>query len=128
MGDKLHVHEYKRLNSLRAMSRSLQGNLKNLRKGDCIVCFSVVQIHAMKKQIELDTGRRVAIVYGSLPPETRAHQAELFNEPDNEYDILVASDAIGMGLNLSIKRIIFESVWKKIGPDRVRLTIPEVKQ
>jgi ATP-dependent RNA helicase SUPV3L1/SUV3 len=100
MGDTLHIHHYDRLNPLKAMSRSLRGNLKSLRRGDCIVCFSVIGIHAMKKQIELETGRRVAIVYGSLPPEIRAQQAALFNDPNNDYDFLVASDAIGMGLNL----------------------------
>ena len=99
-GDILHVHEYKRLNPLKVMSKSLKGDLKSLRKGDCIVAFSVMDIHALKKQVELDTGRRCAIVYGSLPPETRAQQAALFNDPDNDYDFLVASDAIGMGLNL----------------------------
>ena len=100
MGDTLEIHHYDRLNPLKAMSRSLRGNLKDLRRGDCIVCFSVLGIHAMKKQIEVETGRRVAIVYGSLPPEIRAQQAALFNDPNNDYDFLVASDAIGMGLNL----------------------------
>jgi ATP-dependent RNA helicase SUPV3L1/SUV3 len=100
MGDTLHIHHYDRLNPLKAMSRSLRGNLQGLRRGDCIVSFSVIGIHALKKQIELDTGRRVAIVYGSLPPEIRAQQAALFNDPSNDYDFLVASDAIGMGLNL----------------------------
>ncbi len=100
MGDTLHIHHYDRLNPLKAMSKSLKGNLKSLHRGDCIVCFSVLGIHAMKKQIELDTGRRVAIVYGSLPPEIRAQQAALFNDPSSDYDFLVASDAIGMGLNL----------------------------
>jgi ATP-dependent RNA helicase SUPV3L1/SUV3 len=100
MGDTLHIHHYDRLNPLKAMSKSLRGHLKSLRRGDCIVCFSVLGIHAMKKQIEVDTGRRVAIIYGSLPPEIRAQQAALFNDPNNDYDFLVASDAIGMGLNL----------------------------
>ena len=128
MGDTLHVHHYDRLNPLKAMSKSLRGNLKNLRKGDCVVSFSVLGIHAMKKQIEIDTGRRVAIVYGSLPPETRAQQAALFNDPDNDYDYLVASDAIGMGLNLSIKRIIFESIWKRGNSGREKLSISQLKQ
>jgi ATP-dependent RNA helicase SUPV3L1/SUV3 len=128
MGDTLHIHQYERLNPLKAMSKSLRGNLKNLRKGDCIVSFSVLGIHAMKKQIEVDTGRRVAIVYGGLPPETRAQQAALFNDPDNDYDFLVASDAIGMGLNLSIKRIIFESIWKRGNHGREKLSISALKQ
>ena len=70
-----------------------------------MVSFSIVTLHALKKQIEVDTGRRCAIVYGSLPPETRAQQAALFNDPDNEYDFLVASDAIGMGLNLYVRKL-----------------------
>ncbi|EXJ55973.1 hypothetical protein A1O7_08904 [Cladophialophora yegresii CBS 114405] len=127
-GDILHVHEYKRLNPLKVMTKSLRGDLKNLRKGDCIVAFSVMNIHALKKQIELDTGRRCAIVYGSLPPETRAQQAALFNDPTNDYDFLVASDAIGMGLNLSVKRIIFHSVTKWNGTALVNLSTPQIKQ
>ena len=100
MGDKLEIHQYERLSPLRTMSTSLCGNLKNLRKGDCVVSFSRLGIHALKAEIERTTGKRVAVVYGSLPPEIRAQQARLFNDPDNDYDILVASDAIGMGLNL----------------------------
>lgn len=99
-GDKLVVHQYQRLSPLAVSDQSLNGDLSQLTKGDCVVCFSVVGIHAMRKRIEQKTGKRVAIVYGSLPPETRAHQAELFNDPNNDYDFLVASDAIGMGLNL----------------------------
>lgn len=128
MGDTLHIHHYERLNPLRTANKSLRGNLKSLRKGDCIVAFSIMQIHALRKQIEVETGRRCAIVYGSLPPETRAEQADLFNNPDNDYDFLVASDAIGMGLNLSIKRIIFNSVHKFDGIKRVQLTVPQIKQ
>ena len=100
MGDKLVLHEYERLSPLKMDTASLNGDLKKLKKGDCLVVFSRKEIHAMKKQIEKMTGKRVAIVYGSLPPETRARQASLFNDPDNEYDYLVATDAIGMGLNL----------------------------
>ena len=100
IGDKLHIHHYKRLSPLRTMSNSLNGKLKDLRKGDCVVVFSRMGIHSLKKDIEKATKKRVAVVYGSLPPETRAQQARLFNDPHNDYDILVASDAIGMGLNL----------------------------
>ena len=100
MGDKLEVHTYKRLSPLKTMSTSLRRRLVDLRKGDCVVVFSRVGIHAMKKDVESITQKRVAVVYGSLPPDIRAQQAKLFNDPDNDYDILVASDAIGMGLNL----------------------------
>lgn len=99
-GDNLEIHRYQRLNALEVMPHSLRGNLNNLRKGDCLVSFSRVGIHALKADIERITGRRAAIVYGGLPAEIRTQQANLFNDPDNDYDFLVASDAIGMGLNL----------------------------
>ena len=128
LGEKLIVHEYERLSPLQMADKSLQGNLKKLRKGDCIVSFSVMGIHALRKQIEQSTGKKVATVYGSLPPETRAQQARLFNDPDNDYDFLVASDAIGMGLNLSIKRVIFETSAKFDGYRQRTLVTPDIKQ
>ena len=100
MGDELQIHHYQRLNPLKSMANSLGGDLKKLRKGDCVIAFSKMAIHSLKQKIERITKKPVAIVYGSLPPEVRAQQAALFNDPDNDYDILVASDAIGMGLNL----------------------------
>ncbi|KAF2873397.1 P-loop containing nucleoside triphosphate hydrolase protein [Massariosphaeria phaeospora] len=128
VGDKVEVHEYERLTPLKVAARSLDGKLDRLEKGDCIVSFSVIGIHALRREIEKKSGKKCAIVYGSLPPETRAQQARLFNDPDNEYDYLVASDAVGMGLNLSIKRVIFESTWKNNGQSFVPLQIPEIKQ
>ncbi|OJD19377.1 hypothetical protein AJ78_00647 [Emergomyces pasteurianus Ep9510] len=128
MGDKLEIHHYERLNPLKAMNRSLKGNLSNLQKGDCVVAFSRVGIHGLKQDIEKATGRRAAIVYGSLPAEIRSQQADLFNDPNNDYDFLVASDAIGMGLNLSCKRIIFESVVRRLPTGLTRLTVSQVKQ
>lgn len=100
MGDTVEIHNYERLSPLQTMPESLKGDLNNLKKGDCLVVFSKRGIHEMKTAIEKRTKKRVAIVYGDLPPETRVQQARLFNEPDNDYDFLVASDAIGMGLNL----------------------------
>ncbi|KAI8942751.1 hypothetical protein NX059_000795 [Plenodomus lindquistii] len=127
-GDEVHVHEYERLTPLSVMPSSLKGNLDKLEKGDCVVAFTVIGIHALRREIEKKTGKNCAIVYGSLPPETRAQQARLFNDPDNDYDYLVASDAIGMGLNLAIKRVIFESTMKSNGIEFQPLLISEVKQ
>jgi ATP-dependent RNA helicase SUPV3L1/SUV3 len=100
VGDEVHIHEYNRLTPLDVEPHSLGGHLNQLQKGDCVVAFTVLGIHALRRDIEMKTGKSCAIVYGSLPPETRAQQARLFNDPDNDYDYLVASDAIGMGLNL----------------------------
>lgn len=128
IGEKLEIHRYERLSPLKMADQSLNGKLNDLRKGDCIVSFSVMGIHALRRQIEKATGRKVATVYGSLPPETRAQQARLFNDPNNDYDFLVASDAVGMGLNLAIKRIIFEASNKFDGIQRRTLSVADIKQ
>lgn len=128
LGEKCIVHRYNRLNGLEVEKNSLKGSFRNLRKGDAVVSFSRLTLHQLKAGIEHDTGRRCAIVYGSLPPETRASQAALFNDPDNEYDFLVASDAIGMGLNLEVRRVVFETVHKFDGTNLRQLSVPEIKQ
>ncbi len=128
IGDRCKVHRYQRLSTLQTLRESLHGDFANLRKGDAVVSFSRVGLHTLKAGIETTTGRRCAIVYGSLPPETRAQQAALFNDPDNDYDFLVASDAIGMGLNLEVKRVIFETATKHDGMGFRHLSVPEIKQ
>ncbi|TLS29831.1 hypothetical protein PpBr36_01196 [Pyricularia pennisetigena] len=128
MGDECIVHQYKRLSPLEAMKSSLGGSLKKLQKGDAVVAFSRLGLHSLKQGIEKQTGKRCAIVYGALPPETRAEQAALFNDPNNEYDYIVASDAIGMGLNLEIKRVVFDTTNKFDGSERRFLEDPEIKQ
>ena len=67
-------------------------------------------------------------MYGALPPEMRRHQARLFNEPDNEYTVMVASDAVGMGLNLNIRRIVFHTLHKLEGAHRKPIPVTEIKQ
>lgn len=65
-------------------------------------------------------------MYGSLPPETRRAQAELFNTGVNQ--VLVATDAVGMGLNLQIGRVILNSMRKFDGRSSRELTVGETKQ
>lgn len=100
MGEKLVIRHYTRLGPLEMMPNSLNGDLNKLERGDCIVTFSRKTIFALQREIEATTGKKCAVIYGSLPPETRSLQAKLFNDPNNDYEILVASDAVGMGLNL----------------------------
>jgi len=128
LGDHLEIHRYERLSPLEVAPESLDGDLGKLRKGDCVVSFSVMGIHSLRRQIERATGKKVATVYGSLPPETRAQQARLFNDPNNDYDFLVASDAVGMGLNLAIKRIVFEASSKFDGYKQQPLAVADIKQ
>lgn len=100
MGDQLTIHRYERLTPLQVAEESLDGDLKKIEDGDCIVSFSRSGIFNLKKNIEATAGKRCAVVYGALPPETRSEQARLFNEVGNGVNVMVASDAVGMGLNL----------------------------
>ncbi|KAK6929930.1 Helicase, C-terminal, partial [Dillenia turbinata] len=100
----------------------------NIRKGDCIVAFSRQKVYKLKKQIESGGKHLCSVVYGSLPPQTRTKQATMFNDASSEMDVLVASDAIGMGLNLNILRIIFSTLKKFDGEEMQDLTVSEIKQ
>lgn len=108
-GDVLEVIRYKRLTNLVIENKPLT-NLKEVRSGDCIVCFS--KDHLFKVSMELEElGHQVAVIYGTLPPGTKIAQCQKFNDQD-DCNIMVATDAIGMGLNLSIGRVIFHSLMR----------------
>ncbi|KAK8709625.1 hypothetical protein V6N13_060638 [Hibiscus sabdariffa] len=126
-GDDVEVQSYERLLPLVPLEVPL-GSFSNVRTGDCIVCFSRKGIYNLKRKIETGATHLCSVVYGSLPPETRTRQATMFNDESSEFDVLVASDAIGMGLNLNISRIIFSSLKKFDGFEWWHLTIPEIKQ
>ncbi|GAB2294777.1 RNA helicase [Dionaea muscipula] len=126
-GDSVKVQYYDRLLPLVPLKVPLR-SFSNMQKGDCIVSFSQRQIYRFKKQIETGGNHLCSVIYGSLPPETRTRQATMFNDATSEFDVLVASDAIGMGLNLNICRIIFSSLKKFDGIEMRDLTIPEIKQ
>ncbi|XP_073122996.1 DExH-box ATP-dependent RNA helicase DExH16, mitochondrial isoform X2 [Henckelia pumila] len=123
--DNVMVQHYERLSPLLPLTCPL-GSFSNIRTGDCIVTFSRHEIY----KIKVESGRRhlCSVVYGSLPPETRTRQATMFNDENNDFDILVASDAIGMGLNLNISRIIFSTLRKFDGVENRELTVSEIKQ
>ncbi|KAK1333738.1 LOW QUALITY PROTEIN: hypothetical protein QTO34_006125 [Cnephaeus nilssonii] len=109
-GEEVEVRNYTRLTPISVLDHALE-SLDNLRPGDCIVCFSKNDIYSVSRQIEI-RGLESAVIYGSLPPGTKLAQAKKFNDPDDPCKILVATDAIGMGLNLNIRRIIFYSLIK----------------
>ncbi|XP_016554979.1 ATP-dependent RNA helicase SUV3, mitochondrial isoform X2 [Capsicum annuum] len=126
-GDTVKVQYYERLSPLVPLKVPL-GSFSNIRTGDCVVTFSRTEIYKMKKKIEAGGRHRCSVVYGSLPPETRTRQATMFNDASSNSDVLVASDAIGMGLNLNISRIIFSTLKKFDGVELRDLTVPEIKQ
>ncbi|KAH7921419.1 P-loop containing nucleoside triphosphate hydrolase protein [Leucogyrophana mollusca] len=127
-GDELIINRYERLTPLVVQETSLEGDFSQIQKGDCLVTFSRNSIFALKRKVEESTGLRCAVAYGRLPPEIRAEQAALFNDPDSGYDVMVGSDAIGMGLNLKIKRVVFEALHKFDGISERSLSISQIKQ
>ncbi|CAM6087359.1 unnamed protein product [Calypogeia fissa] len=127
-GDELVEYEYERFMPLKVAEESLRGDFRNIEAGDCIVAFSRRDIFDIKREVELASKHRCCVVYGALPPETRTQQAKLFNELDNGYNVLVASDAIGMGLNLNIRRVVFFSLDKFDGDSKKPVPPAQVKQ
>ncbi len=109
-GEELEVRRYKRLTPLTIEDKAV-ASLDNVKAGDCIVCFSKKDIYSVSLQLE-KKGHEVAVIYGTLPPTTKLSQTKKFNDPNDSCKLLVATDAIGMGLNLSLRRIIFYSLMK----------------
>ncbi|XP_023952267.2 ATP-dependent RNA helicase SUV3 homolog, mitochondrial [Bicyclus anynana] len=111
-GEEIEVRSYKRLTELKVEDAAL-GSLDRVREGDCIVCFNKNDIYSVSRAIE-QRGHEVAVIYGSLPPGTKLAQANKFNDPESSCKVMVATDAIGLGINLSIRRIIFYSLIKPV--------------
>jgi ATP-dependent RNA helicase SUPV3L1/SUV3 len=100
-------------------------SLHALKKGDAVVAFSRRDVLMLRDQIGA-MGHPVSVIYGALPPEVRRREAERFAQGDT--DVLVATDAIGMGLNLPIRRVIFSTMTKFDGEADRPLTESEVHQ
>ncbi|WP_434296454.1 helicase-related protein [Clostridium sporogenes] len=122
-GDEYELKEYFRNIPLKIEEEAFR--LKDIKKGDALVTFS------KKKVLQLadyygDLGIKTSVIYGNLPPEVRRKQYEQFISKDS--NILITTDAIGMGVNLPIRRIIFMDIRKFDGNDMRYLTSQEVKQ
>ena len=91
------------------MEAQALGSLKSLQKGDALIAFSRKDVLRWSEKVT-QAGFSVATIYGNLSPEVRRAQAERFR--DGRADIVVATDAIGMGLNLPVSRVIFTAAHK----------------
>eukprot|EP00927_Polykrikos_kofoidii_P040419 TRINITY_DN34558_c0_g1_i1.p1 TRINITY_DN34558_c0_g1~~TRINITY_DN34558_c0_g1_i1.p1 ORF type:complete len:773 (+),score=112.10 TRINITY_DN34558_c0_g1_i1:110-2428(+) len=125
-GDEVSVEGHSRMVPLLAEKKPMRG-LADIVEGDCVICFTRRDILKMKSELE-QLGRSPSVVYGSLPPEIRREQAVLFNDPSSGIDVMVASDAIGMGLNLQIRRVVFQTLRKFDGESVRLLTASEIRQ
>lgn len=123
-GEPLEVRILKRKGVLRVEKDP--ADLTRLVKGDAVIAFSRTDIHDLRNRL-VRAGRSVATVYGALGPEVRRAEAARFR--NHEADILVATDAIGMGLNIGpLRRVVFSTLSKFDGVRRRGLTPMEIKQ
>jgi ATP-dependent RNA helicase SUPV3L1/SUV3 len=99
--------------------------LTRLPPRSAVVAFSAGEVYAIAEAIRRRRGG-CAVVMGRLSPRTRNAQVALYQE--KEVDFLVATDAIGMGLNMDVDHVAFASLSKFDGHRPRRLSAPEVAQ
>lgn len=99
--------------------------LSRLPKRSAIVAFSAEEVYAVAEMLRRMRGG-AAVVMGALSPRTRNAQVAMFQS--GEVDYLVATDAIGMGLNMDVAHVAFAGLAKFDGRRRRRLTLAEMAQ
>ncbi|MDF7777788.1 helicase-related protein, partial [Sphingomonas sp. AOB5] len=99
--------------------------ISRLPRRSAIVAFSAEEVYAVAEALRRLRGG-AAVVMGALSPRTRNAQVEMFQA--GEVDYLVATDAIGMGLNMDVHHVAFASLHKFDGRRQRRLTIAEMAQ
>lgn len=121
--EEYEIKEYHRNIPLIVESKNFSYN--DVQEGDAIVSFSKKRVLEIAQDYS-NKNIKTSIIYGDLPPEVRKMQYEQFINKENK--VLVTTDAIGMGVNLPIRRIIFMSIRKFDGEEVRELTSQEVKQ
>lgn len=121
--DQLQVQRTKRLSPVEVAKHAT--TLERLEPGSLLVAFSRKLVLELKGMLE-SAGKSVSVVYGALSPEVRREQARRFRE--GEADIMVATDAVGMGLNLPAHTLCFYTDEKFDGIQNRQLKVQEVKQ
>ncbi|SFP70241.1 helicase-related protein [Sphingomonas rubra] len=99
--------------------------ISRLPKRSVIVAFSAEEVYAVAEMLRRLRGG-AAVVMGALSPRTRNAQVAMFQA--GEVDYLVATDAIGMGLNMDVAHVAFASLHKFDGRRQRRLTVAEMAQ
>ncbi|MSO71275.1 MAG: disulfide oxidoreductase [Alphaproteobacteria bacterium] len=107
------------------LSYAGRSKLLRLPPRSAVVAFSAAEVYALAELIRRQRGG-AAVVLGALSPRTRNAQVALYEA--GEVDFLVATDAIGMGLNMGIDHVAFAALSKFDGHDHRRLSPPEIAQ
>ena len=99
--------------------------ISRINRKTAIIAFSAEEVYAIAELIRRQKGG-AAIVMGSLSPKTRNAQVELYQSGD--VDFLVATDAIGMGINMDLDYVFFSNLKKFDGKKLRKLNLSEIGQ
>ena len=121
----VHQHSYVKRDRFSTLTYAGSKKISRMPPRSAIVGFSVENVYAIAELIRRQKGG-CAVVMGALSPRTRNAQVALYQS--GEVDYLVATDAIGMGLNLDIKHVAFSSTSKFDGRRMRHLTAQEIGQ
>ena len=117
--------EFIRQERFSKLSYSGYKKISRLDQKTAIIAFSIEEVYALAELVRRQKGG-AAVIMGSLSPKTRNSQVELYQSGDVGY--LIATDAIGMGLNMDINQIYFSNLKKFDGKKTRRLNIVEISQ
>ena len=123
-GDELTIIRHERMTPLEVEKEGFQFPA-SVRPGDALIVFSKARVHAVAAELKT-RGYKVSLIYGALPPDVRRNQADRFHRGDTE--VVVSTDAIAMGMNLPIQRVVFLESEKYDGDITRLLTDSEIKQ
>ena len=117
--------EFINRNRLSKLTYTGYKKISRINRKTAIIAFSSEEVYAIAELIRRQKGG-AAIVMGSLSPKTRNAQVELYQS--NDVDFLVATDAIGMGINMDLDNIYFSNLKKFDGKKLRRLSLSEIGQ
>ena len=117
--------EFINRNRLSKLSYAGHKKISRINRKTAIIAFSAEDVYAIAELIRRQKGG-AAIVMGSLSPKTRNAQVELYQSGD--VDFLVATDAIGMGINMDLDHVYFSNLKKFDGKKLRRLNLSEIGQ
>ncbi|GAB4518977.1 MAG: hypothetical protein OHK0046_27330 [Anaerolineae bacterium] len=120
----IEVVEHQRLAPIQVAEQAW--TLDKLPPHTILVAFSRRLVLQLKTELEMRQKRSISVIYGSLPPEVRRKQADRF--ANGETEICIATDAVGMGLNLPADYVCFYELEKFDGKEVRTLTPSEVQQ
>ena len=125
INDLIHEVEFEKKERYSSLSYSGIKKISRLDRKVAIIAFSIEEVYAIAELVRRQKGG-AAVIMGSLSPKTRNSQVGLYQSGDVDY--LIATDAIGMGLNMDINEIYFSNLKKFDGKKTRRLNLIEMSQ